>query len=144
MRTQPSSRHHLPPLPLLSLILLALMLPALACAAGAGSTKTRQSRKYIVLLCKASDIPTIPHPLAYYQQMFTDNTPSLHNVYNYFLDESYGAIDIAGTQVKDWLDTGYLSPSLLKLGRGDLSHHHHLECRGRGWRRLGPSRGPCY
>jgi hypothetical protein len=68
-----------------------------------------------MLLCKASDIPTAPHDLAYYQKLFTENTPSLRNVYKYFLEESYGTIDIAGTVIKDWLPTTSSTADLLAL-----------------------------
>lgn len=120
MRAQ-SALHRLTFTRLLTLFLLVLMGPALACAIGSGSTKARQSRKYVVLLCKASDIPTLPHDQAYYQKLFTDKTPGLKNVYNYFLDESYGAIDINGTVVKGWLTTleGFAQLSTLK--RHDLA-----------------------
>jgi len=105
---------------------LVAILPTLACALGSGSASTTRKvthHKYIVLLCKSADISTVPHDLAFYQKLFTDTTPGLQNVYNYFLDESYGAIDSAGTKVMDWIPTTYRSADLLSVpqNRNDLA-----------------------
>jgi len=92
---------------LLTLTALILLAPTLvSCAAGTGIPKrTAQPHPFLILLCKASDIPAVPHDLAFYQSLFLDKTPGVHNVYDYFVDQSYGAATIDGTVIKDWLST---------------------------------------
>src|SRR5262249_7679964 len=76
------------------------------------------SHPFAVILCKASDDSSEPHPLSYYQTMFTDATPGLGTVDDYFIDQSYGAIDLAGTKVLDWttvpITTAALRPPTLR------------------------------
>jgi hypothetical protein len=111
---------------MLFLSCLIAVTPALACAAGgSGSTTlTIMHHKFIVLLCRAADVTgDPPHDLPYYQTLFTAKTPSLLNVYNYFVDESYGSADIDGTVVKNWLNTSETTASLSGLNRIGLAQH---------------------
>jgi hypothetical protein len=95
----------------LPLACFILLMPTLACALGSGSTARKVTHfKFLVLLCQASDVTgDPPQKPAYYQKLFLDKTPGFQNVYNYFIDESYGAADIEGTVVKDWLPTTFVS-----------------------------------
>ncbi len=79
------------------------------------------SRPFAVILCKAQDDTSEPHPLAFYQKLFTDATAGLGNVYNYFTDQSYGMIDLAGTTVVDWAPTSLKTADLRTMGRGALA-----------------------
>jgi hypothetical protein len=91
-----------------------------ACGSEAVGTKSTAHR-WAVLLCKASDISTVPHTVDYYQAMFTDTKPDTQNARNYFLDQSYGTYDISSTDVMDWIGTDYTSAQLGPLGRTDLA-----------------------
>ena len=96
---------------------LIAILPTLACALGSGASSAKKvtHHKYLVLLCKASDVTATQHDLAFYHAMFTDATKGAQNAYNFFVDQSYGSADIAGTVVKDWITTSQTAKYLTNL-----------------------------
>jgi hypothetical protein len=119
--TSPSMRRRQTPGWLLSLVFLVMLFPALACAAGGSGSapKAVEHRKFLVLLCQMAGATSVPQNISYYQDLFTKNDPKLQNVYKYFVDESYGSIDIAGTVIQDWLLTGEDQKTLEALRPAD-------------------------
>lgn len=89
-----------------------LVAPPLAAPSGV-------SHRFLVLLCMASDATSMSPGVTYYQRMFTNNGPSLRNAYNYFIDESYGTINLEGTVVKDWLKTSVSTAALEAMKPAD-------------------------
>lgn len=106
-------------------VVLALLLSSsLSACSGPGTSKVDKSHhKFLILLCQASDIATLPHDLAYYQKLFLAKTPGLRNVWNYFVDQSYGNSDIEGTVIKDWLKTKRSKSDLEALKPKDQPNH---------------------
>lgn len=65
-----------------------------------GTDSLSGTRPQIFILAKFKDVATTPHPQAWYQTWATGAAPSLRD---YFLEQSYGAWDIAGSQVTTWV-----------------------------------------
>jgi hypothetical protein len=117
------------------LVCLAVCLAASlsACTGSTGTTPPITAivvtpHPFAIILCQASDDTSTPaNPLSFYKKMFTDPTPGLLNVYQYFADNSYGSISLAGTTVLDWtrVPTSTAVPtdtaSLRKQGRTPLA-----------------------
>lgn len=66
------------------------------------SASTRQHKPYAILLCKASDVADEPHTIAYYKQLFLKDSRGTGNIYDYWLNMSYGSIDLDGSLVAGW------------------------------------------
>ncbi len=99
----------------LAAVALVGSLGAAACG-GPGTSKVEHTHhKFLILLCQASDLPDLPHDKAFYDKLFLDKTAGERNVYNYFVDQSYGNSDIDGTIIKDWLKTKKSQADLVAL-----------------------------
>jgi len=62
-------------------------------------TSTRQHKAYAILLCKAADIPDTPFSPDFMKKLFLKEGQGTGNVYDYFLNQSYGSIDLDGSAV---------------------------------------------
>jgi hypothetical protein len=60
---------------------------------------SRAHEAYAILLCRAADVSATPLTLASVQQLFLQSGQGTGNVYDYFLNMSYGSIDLNGSQV---------------------------------------------
>ena len=69
---------------------------------------------WLVLLCKASDAPDEPHPVSYYEEIFSRNNRVL--LFDYFDIESNHKVDVSGTEVYGWFSmsvkTADIAPSV--------------------------------
>jgi M6 family metalloprotease-like protein len=55
-----------------------------------------------VVLCKFTDKTDEPHPVSFYQDMFSETGAGKQGVFDYWKDVSYGKLDLTGTVVKGW------------------------------------------
>lgn len=60
---------------------------------------TRQHKAYAIILCKAADAPDTPLAASFIKQLFLKDGQGTGNIYDYFLNVSYGSIDLDGSQV---------------------------------------------
>ncbi|CAN5694172.1 hypothetical protein BH11ARM2_BH11ARM2_33320 [soil metagenome] len=58
------------------------------------------ARSQVFILAKFRDVTTVPHAKAWYETLTSGAAPSLRD---YFLEQSYGAWDIAGSVVVGWV-----------------------------------------
>jgi M6 family metalloprotease-like protein len=55
-----------------------------------------------VVLCKFTDRTSEPHPVSYYQDMFSETGAGKRGVFDYWKEVSYNQLDLTGTVVKGW------------------------------------------
>jgi hypothetical protein len=66
---------------------------------------TRLVSPWLVLLCRYSDVSSVPHDNRWYRDYFTADGSGLGGIYDYVRDNSNGTIDLGGSVVKP--DTGW-------------------------------------
>jgi hypothetical protein len=60
---------------------------------------TRQHEAYAILLCRVADVATMPVSVDAVKKLFLKDGQGTGNIYDYFLNVSYGSIDLDGSQV---------------------------------------------
>lgn len=60
------------------------------------------STPWAILLCKFMEHPEEPHTPSYYAEMFTEAGAGQGGLYDYWHDQSYGAVSLKGSQVFGW------------------------------------------
>jgi hypothetical protein len=94
------------PIFVLSLVIVGALA---ACSKSNPGPVTRPStvthHPFLILLCKTTDIADVPHDREFYKGLLLDLLPGKENVHRFFLDQSYGAADLEGSVLKDWLPT---------------------------------------
>lgn len=84
--------------------MLAALIVATTWAGQASAISGKQP--LVVVLCKFVDQTGEPHPLQYYEDMFTETGAGQQGVFDFWRDVSYGSLDLTGSVVKGW----YTSP----------------------------------
>jgi hypothetical protein len=73
-----------------------------------------QAGSWLVLLCKASDAPQEPHPVSYYEELFSKQQVDF--LYTYFDVVSNHTLDVSGSQVFGWftmsVNTATIAPDV--------------------------------
>ena len=84
-------------------VLIAVLVSAAMALAQAGSASAISGKQPIaVVLCKFTDRTNEPHPVSYYQDMFSETGAGKSGVFDYWKDNSYGQLDLTGTVAKGW------------------------------------------
>src|SRR5262245_1809989 len=83
---------------------ILLVAPILALFAGTAFAVT--NKQLVIILCKFTDQTNEPHPVSYYQDMFSETGTGKLGVFDYWRDVSYGNLVLTGSVVKGW----YTSP----------------------------------
>ena len=81
-----------------SLYVTAIALDSLARRAAISSAVTG-SRPWITIMCKFNDVPAEPRDQLFFQGMYSNTPPGLDH---YWREQSYGAINIAGSNAAGW------------------------------------------
>jgi hypothetical protein len=68
---------------------------------------------WLTFLCKASDAPGEPHPVAFYKELFANDQRNL--LFDYFMEVSGGRVNVSGSDVFGWfpmtVNTDTISPA---------------------------------
>jgi hypothetical protein len=70
-------------------------------------------KRWAIVLCRFSDITAEPQPVDYYQDLFTQNGAG--GVCDYFQTVSCGTLDLTGSRVFGWFDSGHTSVEYAQL-----------------------------
>jgi hypothetical protein len=68
---------------------------------------------WAILLCRFSDLPAVPQPPEYYQDLYTRNGTG--GVADYWREVSFGGLDLSGSQVFGWLTMCHASSEVATL-----------------------------
>jgi hypothetical protein len=79
----------------------------------------RGATKWAVILCKTADHPEEPQAPAFFRNFFTEEGNGLGGMFDYWRDMSFGAISLAGSQVKGWYSMPQTLDQLNALSRRD-------------------------
>jgi len=85
---------------------------------GAASALTGK-QPLVIVLCKFTDQTNEPHPVDYYQKMFSETGAGLHGVFDFWRDVSYGNLDLTGTVVKGWYTANTTVAQFNVMNRSD-------------------------
>lgn len=119
---------------LLSLIPVVALTCVAAHCPGPTPLPTPKPGSWLVFLCKASDVALEPVPAGYFKSLFNSNQRDW--LFDYFMDVSFGKIDISGTEVYGWFPMGTTASAMSQAHRNNTTNPNRSQtledCKGAG------------
>ncbi len=82
---------------------------------------------WAVLLCKFNDDATEPHPVDWYERLFTAAGTGSENMVDFFRDMSHGNVDIGGSKVFGWLTIPHPRSDYAGSGANDAGRQQLIQ-----------------